>query len=463
MAKTFWAELCCAALILVAAGCSSAPSDAVIAADARNRIGADKGVQANQVHVSSNRGILSLTGTVVSDSERQAAAGDAAQASGIRVLVNNLRVANAPAPVETAQAPKPSPAPAVVSAVTRHTEVRRAQEVPPLSRKPSPAITKFDPSSLPIVTDPIPTASTASAQSRVQAPPPVATANPAATLPTHAVNTAPASSVSVASNQPSAAPVAAPLKPRKISVPYGTILSVRMLDTVSSDQNQAGDKFTASLASPVMVDDKVVIPAEAGLRGKVVEVESGGRFGGKPSLAIELEELSYNGENYTISTNQFSKQGTSRSVKAAETVGGGAGVGAILGAIVGGGRGAAIGAAIGAGIGTGVQAKGKGSEVQLPSESVLSFRLKSPISIQPADTLLRAPNSTQDASADPFPNDRPVLKRRPGAGADPMPPPDQPPVATGPDNSQPPVDSTDPTNSTDPNGDSRPVLKRRPN
>ena len=245
-------------------------------------------------------------------------------------------------------------------------------------------------------------------------------------------------------------------KRKKVSVPYGTVLSVRMLETVSSEQNQPGDKFTASLVSPVMVDNNVVIPADAGLRGKVVEAASGGRFGGKPSLAIELDEVSYNGQTYTITTNQFSKQGTSRSTKAAETIGGGAGVGAILSH-------------------RGWRSRRsdwcchwrwcwdrspgerQSQRGRAPSESILSFRLKSPISIEPADTLLRSPNSTQDASADPFPNDRPVLKRRPGAGAaDPEPEIQQPPTASAPDNNQ-------PAESDDPNNQAPPVLKRRPN
>jgi hypothetical protein len=460
MAKALWAEFCCAALILVAAGCSSAPSDAVITADAQNRVRADQRIHSNGIQLNANHGVLTLTGITESDAERVAAGEDASQVNGLKVLVNNLRVADISQAEETsppADRTTASEDPVPPQRMAR-AQVAPVAKVPVSSHKPSPAIAKSDSSSLPIVTDPGPTpASTRSPSSVPPSALPVSNPNPAVNLPTRPANTAGVASVAGTNSSQSMAS-AMPPKPRKVSVPYGTVLSVRMLETVSSDQNQPGDKFTASLVSPVMVDNQVVIPADAGLHGKVIEAESGGRFGGKPSLAIELDEVSYNGQTYTIATNQFSKQGTSRSTKAMETIGGGAGVGAILGAIVGGGRGAAIGAAIGAGVGTGVQAKGKGSEVELPSESLLSFRLKSPISIEPADTLLRSPNSTQDASADPFPNDRPVLKRRPGAGAaDPEPPSEQPPNASAPDNSQPSAESSDPNN------DSRPVLKQRPN
>ena len=150
-----------------------------------------------------------------------------------------------------------------------------------------------------------------------------------------------------------------------------------------------------------MVGDRVVIPAEAGLQGKIVEVRSAGRFTGRSSLVLELTRLAYNGKSYQLRTSQYSKQGPARDTRSAETIGGGAGVGAILGAIVGGGKGAAIGAVIGAGVGTGVQARTKGAQVRLPAESLLSFHLR-------------------DVSARKL--HQPVLKRRPGSrGADPSP------------------------------------------
>jgi outer membrane lipoprotein SlyB len=64
-------------------------------------------------------------------------------------------------------------------------------------------------------------------------------------------------------------------------------------------------------------------------------------------------------------------------------VGGGAAVGAILGGIFGGGKGAAIGAAAGAGAGTGVSAATKGQQIVLKPETVLSFQLQSPVTVQP--------------------------------------------------------------------------------
>ena len=54
---------------------------------------------------------------------------------------------------------------------------------------------------------------------------------------------------------------------------------------------------------------------------------------------------------YSLQTDQYSRQGSSRGKNTAAKVGAGAGIGAIIGAIAGGGKGAAIGAAAGGGSG----------------------------------------------------------------------------------------------------------------
>ena len=127
-----------------------------------------------------------------------------------------------------------------------------------------------------------------------------------------------------ASPQATTAVAALPPPSEKVTVPYGSVLSVRLLESVNSDLNQH-DQFVASLASPVMVGDRVVIPAEAGLQGKIVKVRSAGRFTGRSSLVLELTRLAYNGKSYQLRTSQYSQQGPARDTRSAETIGGGAG------------------------------------------------------------------------------------------------------------------------------------------
>jgi hypothetical protein len=93
-----------------------------------------------------------------------------------------------------------------------------------------------------------------------------------------------------------------------------------------------------------------------------------------------------NGKSYDLRSSQWTKAGTSRGKRTAATIGGGSALGAIIGGIAGGGKGAAIGAAVGAGAGTGVQAATKGQQIDLPSETVLSFTLAGPLSVIPSSS-----------------------------------------------------------------------------
>jgi hypothetical protein len=186
-----------------------------------------------------------------------------------------------------------------------------------------------------------------------------------------------------------------------------------MLDPIDSDKNQVGDRFRATLDQPITVDGRTVVPANADVEGRVVDLASAGHFKGRSQLALELSRISYNGHSYSINTNKWSKAGASRGKRTAATVGGGAALGAIIGAIAGGGKGAAIGAGVGAGAGTGVQAMTKGEQIHVEPETVLNFRLDQPITVEAAgrNSSPGRVSSTVDVPDTSDPN-RPVLKRR---------------------------------------------------
>jgi outer membrane lipoprotein SlyB len=67
--------------------------------------------------------------------------------------------------------------------------------------------------------------------------------------------------------------------------------------------------------------------------------------------------------------------------RTAKYVGGGALFGTLLGALAGGGKGAAIGAAAGGAAGAGAQTVTRGKSVNVPSETVLTFRLDEPLRV----------------------------------------------------------------------------------
>jgi len=171
-----------------------------------------------------------------------------------------------------------------------------------------------------------------------------------------------------------------------VTIPEGTSLSVRLIDAIDSDRNKTGDKFRASLESPILAEGRVIVPKDADVDGEILALNSAGHFTGRSELALALTTLSFNGKTYEIETDQYKKEGASRGKRTAETVGGGAAVGALIGGLTGGGKGAAIGAGIGAGAGTGVQAVTKGQQIRLPSETVLEFRLNTPVTVEPSSS-----------------------------------------------------------------------------
>jgi len=181
---------------------------------------------------------------------------------------------------------------------------------------------------------------------------------------------------------PAAAPPAPAVKPpEQITIPSGTILSVRMIDSIDSTQNHAGDEFVATLEAPVVIDDRAIIPRNSDAHVRLVQATSAGHMSGRSELKVELVSVTAGGQTYQLQTSYHEQAGASRTTRTAETVGGGAVLGALIGAIAGRGKGAAIGSVAGAGTGTAVEAGTHGQQVKIPSETKLDFTLKSPVTI----------------------------------------------------------------------------------
>ncbi|HKD45953.1 MAG TPA: BON domain-containing protein [Candidatus Angelobacter sp.] len=346
--KKYLCPIVIAATVL-AGGCSRSGgrTDQEIATDVQNKINADTSFPDKGLTINANKGVVTLTGNVSSDAARSAAASDAAQVEGVKTVVNNLTLA--PPQSTTTNEPQPEAQP--------QPQAQASNPQPTRSRsKPSAASWhKFGGS------DTGATTSTANNRGSAASAPPPDTA---------------------ASAAPAPAPVAPP-PPQPVTIPSGTQLTIRLINELNSETAQVGDTFRASVSTPVMVGDTTVIPTSADVEGRVVDVKSAGRFAGQSDLVIELTRLHMNGKTYGLTTDRWSKAGSSRGKSTAEKVGGGAVVGAILGGIFGGGKGAAIGGAAGAGAGTGVSAAGKGQQIILKPEAELSFRLQNSISVIP--------------------------------------------------------------------------------
>ena len=180
---------------------------------------------------------------------------------------------------------------------------------------------------------------------------------------------------------PATAASAAAQSTKKIYVPAGTRILIRMIDSIDSTKQKTGDRFTASLETNLVVDNIVVAPRGATVYGRLVSAESAGRMKGSSELTLELTDIVIKGTAYPLLTSTYEVKGQGEGSKTAKKVIGGAGLGALIGGIAGGGKGAGIGALAGAGAGTAVAASKKGQQLTIPSETLLEFRLQQPGSL----------------------------------------------------------------------------------
>ena len=180
----------------------------------------------------------------------------------------------------------------------------------------------------------------------------------------------------------SVAPTAPPPAP-SVTLQAGITLPVRLGESLSSEHNQAGDTFTATLDAPLAAGGFVIAEKGARVEGRVIEAHKSSQAKGKATLALELTKLNTSdGQHLDIKTETFRKQGATMATNdQVGIVAAAAGVGAIIGAMAGGGKGAAIGAGAGGAAGGGGVLATRDKAIALPTESKITFRLSAPVTI----------------------------------------------------------------------------------
>ncbi len=170
--------------------------------------------------------------------------------------------------------------------------------------------------------------------------------------------------------------------PQTLTLAAGTVISVRTTQYLSSDQNRAGDGFSAELEQPLVVDGWVVARRGQTVLGRVVTARKAGRVKGVSQLAVEVTHLVFvDGRQVPVRTEFMQNTGGTSQGRDAHGVGAAASTGAVVGAIADGGKGAGIGAAVGAGAGLAGVLLTRGRATEIPPETLLTFQLEAPVTI----------------------------------------------------------------------------------
>ena len=179
-------------------------------------------------------------------------------------------------------------------------------------------------------------------------------------------------------------------------LPEGAEIRVELLDQLSTVGSEKGEAFRSRVATDVVENGQVLIPAGAEIDGRVAEVSSG-HPGGHGTMRLRPETIVLtDGTRYQLHAQLSETPGAKSHVGSEGTVvpasrfkkdgieyGGAVGAGATTGAIVGGPVGAVTGGLIGAGVIT-AHLLVSHPQARLDPGTVLIFTLSEPLQMAPA-------------------------------------------------------------------------------
>ena len=130
-------------------------------------------------------------------------------------------------------------------------------------------------------------------------------------------------------------------------IPAGTRVRVRLAQTLDTKYSRPGSTFGATLADPIVVGNRVVVPRGTPFTGSILASKRSGRFRGRARLEITLRTFRMKGVTYHLATAPDTRVSGSHKKRNLGLMGGGSAVGAGIGALAAGGTGALIGAGAG--------------------------------------------------------------------------------------------------------------------
>jgi hypothetical protein len=206
------------------------------------------------------------------------------------------------------------------------------------------------------------------------------------------------------------APASSHVNVTEITIPSGTKIPVTILNAISTKTSREGDPIYTQTTFPVVVNDRIVVPAGTYVQGKISQIKPAGHMKGRAEVLVHFTTLIYP-SGYTVllpgaiedapgvnggsvKDKEGTIQGDSNKGKTVGTIAGPAAEGGIIGGLSHGGEGALIGAGLGGAIGTAIAAFSHGNEVRMGPGTTLEVVLQRDV---PVDAhRIRASDREQD-------------------------------------------------------------------
>jgi len=180
------------------------------------------------------------------------------------------------------------------------------------------------------------------------------------------------------------APGGAPIiRPADVNIPAGSELAIRIDQRISVKTTPPGATFDGEVVDAwTDGNGRVVLPKGTPVQGVVVASHRRGHFKGSSILELRLTSLTLNGQQYQVDTHDLTRTKKGKGKRSAAFIGGGSGLGMLIGGIASGGTGLLIGGLAGGGAGTAAAGLTGNRDLDIPSESIVHFRLADDLTLQ---------------------------------------------------------------------------------
>ena len=184
---------------------------------------------------------------------------------------------------------------------------------------------------------------------------------------------------------PSEPTVSAVPQPVNVTIPAGTMLTIRIDQRISVKTSRAGDQFTGELVEPVLAEDNSVLLPKGALVGGVVDVSHRrGHFKGRSLLELRLTSLTMNGTQYPLTSRDLADSKRGKGRRSAAFISGGTGLGMLVGGVATGGVGLVVGGLVGGAGGTALAGLTGNRDIEIPAELIVHFKLADDLVAQQA-------------------------------------------------------------------------------